>query len=129
MTPNGSPRKKRRFSLWTLLAPVGLVVLVIAIFNALGEASCVFSECKKKDKGSESTSEKPANLPPGGKRHRVRTGDTVASIAEKYGLTEQGFMKCNPNITDSYVLHVGDSVAVGATCRKHSAQLGESPNA
>lgn len=121
------PRPRRKFSAWTVLAPATLLVVVVAMFNALGE-SCIFdrSECEKKasasaaskdsDSGSKTTTggdngeqAKPERVR---RRYQVRSGDTTQSIAARFELTEEELKACNPHVDDFTVLQVDTWLSV-----------------
>ena len=50
------PRRRRRFSIWTVLAPVAVLVLWVSFFSALG-GSCIFKECADAKESSETKAE------------------------------------------------------------------------
>ncbi len=91
------PRRRRKYSVWTLLAPAAVVVLWISFFSALGK-SCVFKECADaKDNGAESASDgdERNDVPRGGKA-KVKAGDSLGAIATRFKLTEEELKACNP---------------------------------
>ncbi len=124
------PKKRRRFSVWTLLAPAAVVVLWVSFFSALGQ-SCAFKECKDTDKASASAkdTDKPANDVAAGKRTKVKDGDTLGAIAAKFGLTEDELKACNPAV-DPQVLRAGTYLKVSAAdCQgADKAQTGANPD-
>lgn len=116
-------RPPRRYSIWTLLAPAALLVVVIAMFNALG-SSCVLKGCDGKDgksTGSDATATAGKSAKPGdaGRMfYRVRSGDTGQSIADRFGLTLEELQTCNPKVADFYTLQPGQRLTVStAKCK------------
>ncbi|MCZ4496726.1 MAG: LysM domain [Thermoleophilia bacterium] len=106
-----SPRPRRSFSPWSILAPIGALVLFIAFFQALGD-SCLVKECK--DNGTSTTEAAgPANKQPAGAKAMVKPGDTLGSIALKYNLKEAELIACNPDV-DAQSLQPGDRLLVAA---------------
>jgi LysM repeat protein len=108
------PRPRRSFSLWTLLAPVALVIVVVLLFNALGQ-SCVVNDkgCDKstaKKKAPAAKASKSAKKLP--RRYRVKKGENFGAIADRFGLSEAQLKKCNPKVTDPTNLGVGTVLAV-----------------
>jgi LysM repeat protein len=124
------PKKRRRYSVWTLLAPAAVVVLWISFFSALGQ-SCAFKECT--DSGSASAksddADKPANDIAAGKRTKVKDGDTLGDIAERFGLTVAELQACNPAV-DPQSLRAGTFLKVSAAdCQgADKAEAGADPD-
>jgi LysM repeat protein len=91
--------RRRRFSAWTILAPVAAIILWVSFFSALGK-SCVFKECADaKDTGSQTSAEANGdkrNDLARGSRVKIKTGDSLGAIAKKYELTEEELKACNP---------------------------------
>ncbi|MCB0880150.1 MAG: LysM peptidoglycan-binding domain-containing protein [Thermoleophilia bacterium] len=108
------PKRKRRYSVWTLLAPAAAVILWISFFSALGQ-SCVFKECKDKDSGSAKaadTTDERNDLARGTKA-KVKEGDTLGGIAAKFKLTEEELKACNPKV-DPQAIRAGQYLTVSA---------------
>lgn len=107
------PRPRRRFSAWTIIAPAAAVILWIAFFSALGK-SCVFKECVDKDNGSETKDEGDAqNDLPRGAKAKVKEGDSLGSIAQRFELTEEELKACNP-LVDPQALQPNNFLVVSA---------------
>lgn len=101
------PKRRRRFSPWSILAPLALIAVVVMTFNALGK-SCVFRDCDPVQKKQATTrADKPAP-----RRHRVKEGETAQSIADLYGLTIDQLRACNPEIADIYIIRPGELIRV-----------------
>jgi len=93
---SSAPKRRRRFSIWTVLAPAAAIVLWISFFSALGQ-SCVFKECADtKDTGSETDKGDASNDIPRGGKAKVKNGDTLGKIAARFDLTEEELKACNP---------------------------------
>ena len=124
------PKRRRRYTVWTLLAPAAVVILWISFFSALGK-SCVFKECTDgQANGAETTSEDDAqNDVPRGGNTRVKSGDTLGSIADKFLLTEDELKACNPTV-DPQTLQPGDLLIVSAVdCEDaDKAETGANPD-
>lgn len=123
-------RRRRRFSVWTVLAPVAVIVLWVAFFTSLGN-SCVLKECK--DDGdstaeAEEASDKQNDVTRGG-RAKVLQGDSMGSIAAKYDLTEEELKACNPKV-DPQALQPGQRLLVSAIdCEDADrAEVGANPD-
>lgn len=116
--PDEPTRPRRRYSPWTLLAPLALLAVVVMIFTTLGR-SCAFKDCGESTAGeTKQTQTKTATV----KRKRnahyvVKEGDTAQTIAERFDLTEAEFRACNRQIPDLYNLQIGQFVNVGSKCR------------
>ena len=123
MTPNApipdQPlRPRRRFSLWTILAPAALILLVVLVFNAVGK-SCAFKDCdakkssaaSKKESGAakKSTAAKQQKQRRG---YKVRSGDSLQTIAARFELSEADLKACNPKIFDFRTIQVGQYMLV-----------------
>lgn len=126
--PNG-PRR-RTYSIWTLLAPAAVVVLWIAFFMALGD-SCVFKDCGK-DTGEAKAADAnvdPENDLPQNARAKVKNGDTLGKIADKYKLSEDELKACNPDV-DPQALQPGAYLFVaGSRCEGADlAKAGANPD-
>ncbi|MFO8060587.1 MAG: LysM peptidoglycan-binding domain-containing protein [Bacillota bacterium] len=54
----------------------------------------------------------PDRCPPGWRRYTVRSGDTMFSIAERFGVSLDQLIRANPHITDPAVIFPGDVLCV-----------------
>ena len=124
-------RGRRRYSPWTIIAPAAAIILWISFFSALGK-SCIFKECADaKDTGSVSTTndgDKRNDLPAGAKA-KVKDGDSLGGIAERFDLTEEELKACNPKV-DPQTLQPGQYLIVSAVdCEEaDKAEAGANPD-
>lgn len=116
--PRNAPRRPLKLSVWSLLAPVALVIVVIFVFNAIGK-SCAVRDCPSNAKSTTTTA--TAKIPTN-KRHRVKPNETAGNIAKLYGLTVDDLAACNPKVADLYTLQVGQVLTVNP---KRCAGLGD----
>lgn len=125
-----TPRRRRRYSIWTLLAPAAAVVLWISFFSALGQ-SCVFKDCTDDaEAGAQTVAEgDERNDLARGTKSKVKEGDTLGSIAEKWMLTEEELKACNPAV-DPQALRPGQYLTVSAVdCEEaDKAETGANPD-
>lgn len=132
-------RPRRRYSIWTILAPVALLVFVFATFNAIGE-SCLFKECrdeapaKAKDDGAAKRTKAGAKRRdneslPTGMRYTVKAGDNASAIAADFDITVDELQACNPK-ADITILPEGMKLFVApARCRGADlAEAGANPD-
>lgn len=125
------PSRKRRWTVWTLLAPAAAVILWISFFSALGQ-SCIFKECADKEASANEQSadegDKRNDLARGVKA-KVKDGDTIGAIAERYLLTEEELKACNPKV-DPQALQAGQYLTVSAVdCEDaDQAETGANPD-
>lgn len=125
-----APRRRRRYSVWTLLAPAAAVILWISFFSALGK-SCIFKECADaKDTGAQTVDEgdERNDVPRGGKA-KVKAGDSLGSIATRFKLTEEELKACNP-LVDPQTLQPNTFLVVSAVdCEDaDKAETGANPD-
>lgn len=109
------PRVRRRFTVWTLLAPAAVLVLWVGFFTSLGN-SCVFDGSCGDSKGSKDASAAetdPRNDLKKGTKVKVKAGDNLGAIAEKYELTQEELQACNPTV-DPQALRPGQRLVVSA---------------
>jgi LysM repeat protein len=108
--------RRRRYSVWTILAPACAIILWVSFFTALGK-SCVFKDCADaKDTSSQTAAEANGdkqNDQPRGATRMVREGDTLGKFAKLYDLTEEELKACNPLI-DPQALQPGTRIKVSA---------------
>jgi LysM repeat protein len=101
--------QERKRSPLRLLAPLALVVFVLALFVVLTSADVggggdtrTSQEAQERDLGdrSERTTTEPASredrLPD--ETYIVKAGDTLGTIAERVGLTVERLMELNPDL-------------------------------
>lgn len=124
------PRRRRRFSAWTVLAPAAAIILWVSFFSALGK-SCVFKECADaKDVGAQTVDEGDERNDLGrGTKSKVKDGDTMGAIAERFSLTEEELKACNP-LVDPQALRAGQYLTVSAVdCEEaDKAETGANPD-
>lgn len=104
---------RRRITFWTIVAPIGAVALFVVFFIALGN-SCLSDGCAKAD--DKVDEDKPANDLKAGAKAKIRPGDSLASIADRFGLTVDELKSCNPAV-DPQTIQPGQFLVVSAvTC-------------
>ncbi len=116
--PTDDPAEgRRKFSIWTLLAPVALILFVIFLFQTLGDA-CIFGSCSNESKAKSSkkaSAKKTGNTNKCTRKFtRVREGDNATSIANRCGMTVEELTECNPQVKDWRTLQSGQQIRVGA---------------
>lgn len=123
-------RTRRRWSVWTIIAPAAAIILWISFFSALGK-SCVFKECADaRDTGAESKNEGDVqNDLPRGAKAKVKEGDSLGSIAARFDLTEEELKACNP-LVDPQALQPNNYLVVSAIdCEEaDKAETGANPD-
>ena len=113
-------RPKRKWSLWTLLAPVGLVFVVVLMVGAVNEGT----RGKTKSTSTKSTSTKASTVAAKPKStayiYKVKAGDSLGAISTQFGLSEADITTCNPRaLTDSHTIQPGMRLHVNqAFCDK-----------
>ncbi len=121
------PKRRRRFTVWTLLAPAAAIILWVSFFSALGK-SCVFKECSDKDTGSETASSTAAkNEYPRGTKAKIKDGDTLGAIAQRYNLTEEELKACNP-LVDPQAIRAGQYLTISAIDCQDADKAGTGAN-
>lgn len=119
------PRAKRKLSFWTLAAPIAAAVLFIVFFTALN-GSCLKDGCDTK---KEEKKEGPANALVAGARAKVKAGDSVGTLAQRFNLTEDELKACNPTV-DPQTLQPGQYLVVSAASCENAdrAEAGANPD-
>ena len=87
----------RRFSVWTILAPLGLIaVFVVALLLVRGalEPPPPGSAVPATSAPAQTITVE-ASVPA---FYRIRKGDTLSAIAERYGITTDYILQLNPNL-------------------------------
>jgi hypothetical protein len=116
---------RRRYSLWSLLAPIALVVVVFAMYSAVHDSGVVEKGSGKaktaaKAKAKAKTVKHTCQVSRG---HRVREGETSQSIERDFCLTHDQLVACNPNVIDFSVIPTGLRLNVGKkACAKAAAK-------
>lgn len=114
------PRKRRSFSIWTILAPAALLIFAILIFGAISD-SCVLGNCEPTKKADGDKAKSASGQTIACKRPpiavEVQPGESAGIIAERYCLTNLQFADCNKQIPDIRTLQAGEKVFVGKKCR------------
>ena len=89
--------EQRRFSIWTILAPLGLiavfVVALVLVRGALEPPSPAAPEPTVS--ATEPMLRVDASVPA---FYSIRKGDTLSAIAERYGVTTDYIVQLNPNL-------------------------------
>lgn len=128
MTVPENPRpRRRRYSLWTLLAPVALIVTVMLLANAIGRSG-VFDDSKQTSSkttkagagntkpGSSTTPARTSTTgctpPTGRKQVRVKASQTLSVIADANCTTVEKLLELNPAITDPQSLQLDQRIVV-----------------
>lgn len=119
-----APRRRRRLGPWSLLAPIALILLTIAIFYSVGsvlnqpanetdsQATPGQEATTPASTGTVQTTETVAEKPRSKRQFVVvQAGDSPSSIAEEHGLTTEEFLTLNPDI-DPQALPTGVKVRI-----------------
>ena len=107
------PKRRRRFTVWTLLAPAAAIILWVSFFSALGQ-SCVFKECSDdKEASAETAAGAAKNDLAQGTKAKIKDGDTLGAIAQRFNLSEEELKACNP-LVDPQALRAGQYLTVSA---------------
>lgn len=120
--------KKRRLSVWSFLAPAATLALFVVFFFSLSNSCLTKGGCGKAD-NSKKEKAGPANNLPAGARAKVKAGDSVGSIADRFHLTVDEITACNPNL-DPRTIQPGQFIIVSAaSCEgKDLAEAGANPD-
>lgn len=127
--PPNSPRRRRRYSIWTLLAPAALVIVVVVSFNAIGRSG-VLDDDKPTTTKSTTKASTEKKIPTNSRgrpkaRHKVAEGETLQSIADLYGLSVDQLTACNANnLPDPQNLQIGQFLHVDQKRCKAAADDG-----
>lgn len=126
------PKRRRRFSIWTLLAPAAVLVLWVSFFSAVGK-SCIVRTCEERpaaatDATTDASGDKRNTLDQGAK-YKIKAGDSLGAIAARYDLTEDELKACNPTV-DPQTIQPGDRLLVSAIdCEEaDKAETGANPD-
>jgi hypothetical protein len=107
-----------------LLAVIALLVAAAAILIVPGLLGDNGAQPSQPPGGAASSSPSPSSsvapqptqvsgrLP--ARSYRVKRGDTLASIARKFGITQRRLLRANPTITDPDRIKVGDRIRIPA---------------
>ena len=108
-------RAARTSGLASWAAEVGIPVAVLAAANAVGESTTVASSTRLLLPGRDAEIEKrEADMPSKPSVHVVKSGDTLSSIAQRYGLPLAALKRLNPAVKGK-LLHPGQKLRVAAT--------------
>lgn len=109
-------RRGPRYSVWTIVAPLALIgvfaLAVLLVAGALDEpagggATTAQSDSDPLGDGdAETTVTVGADVPPS---YRIRKGDTLGAIAERYGVPEDYIRELNPGL-DPLALIPGERI-------------------
>ena len=99
-----------------LIAPLGLVLALIAIFVVIQGSLGIDDGVAEKDAGSKTASEAGAHDGDGDgaetpKTYTVEEGDTLSAIAEEFGVSTERLERLNPNI-DPATLNAGTEIKI-----------------
>ena len=96
---------RSRFSVWTIVAPLALIgvfaLAVMLVRDALDQPAPAASEpaAAQAAEVDEAAAEQPVtvgpDVPPS---YKIRKGDTLSAIAERYGVTEDYIRELNPGL-------------------------------
>ena len=105
-------RRRRRWSVWTLLAPAALVIFSFLIFQAVFDSD-LFSGSDGGDDGAteETIDEGLTESQLAAVRTKVKPGETLSEIAAAFGYTIDELTACNPQL-DPQTIQAGDYVLV-----------------
>jgi hypothetical protein len=126
---SSAPRRRRRFSAWTILAPAAAIILWVSFFSALGK-SCLFKDCADPEPVAAQTADgDQRNDLARGTKAKIKEGDTLGAIAERFLLTEDELKACNP-LVDPQTLKPGQYLTVSAIdCEEaDKAETGANPD-
>lgn len=101
----------RRFSLWSIVAPIALVGLVaLSVLLVLGALDAPAPAPATPAETPAATTEAPPPIDPSvPATYRIRKGDTLSGIAERYGLTTDWLRSLNPQL-DPVGLPIGERI-------------------
>lgn len=120
-------RPRRRVTFWTIAAPVATGALFIAIFVGLSNSCLTSGGCSSTSAAEDA--DKPANDLKPGARAKVKPGDSVGSIADRFGLTMEEIKACNPLIDPQNIQPGQYLVVSAATCEgADRADAGANPD-
>ena len=93
----GAMAEDRRFSVWTILAPLGLVaVFVVSLLLVRGALEPPAPDAPQAIvTATAPTITVDASVPA---FYSIRKGDTLSAIAERYGVTTDYIVQLNPNL-------------------------------
>ncbi len=107
---------RSRFSVWTIVAPLALVgvfaLAVMLVRDALDQPPAAADPvpAAAAADGAETAAEEPVtvgpDVPPS---YKIRKGDTLSAIAERYGVTEDYIRELNPGL-DPLALIPGERI-------------------
>ena len=102
-------RRRRRFSPWTLLAPLALVIGAFFLFQAVFDSD-LFTGASGDDDEQEEQEELDPELA-AAKWTKVQEGQSLSEIAETFQYTIDELTACNPQL-DTRTLQPGQNVRV-----------------
>ena len=116
------PRDTSRFSVWTVVAPVALVLSVMIALNVVRDARRASDDgsgtVTAAQRSTTPTSTAAAAAPTGtttAKRRpryqRIRPGDTFEAIARRYGVPQSRLRRLNPSL-DPATLQPGARIRI-----------------
>ena len=100
----------RRFPLWSIVAPIALIgVFALAVLLVLGALEQPPPRAEVEPPAASTAAPAPlldASVPA---TYRIRKGDTLSDIAERYGVTEDYIRELNPGL-DPLALIPGERI-------------------
>ena len=105
--------RRPRYTVWSLLAPVGAIVLFILMFSAVGDSCIAKHDCDSSKSSTADAANKLANDLKSKAKAKVKPGDSIGAIAARFNLTQADLIACNPTI-DPQSLQPGVRLNVAA---------------
>lgn len=109
-------RGRSRYSVWTIVAPLALIgvfgLSVVLVRDALDQPAAPAPAATAAETAAVEDAEAAepvtvgADVPPS---YKIRKGDTLSAIAERYGLTEDHIRELNPGL-DPLALIPGERI-------------------
>jgi LysM repeat protein len=105
-------RRSRRFSVWSLIAPVGLVVAVVAIVSIVTGSGWLDHGGGPADTQTTATTRTitTGNGQTVAITIRAKAGETLMDIAVRYGLSLDALHELNPKLSTTAALPAGRKV-------------------
>lgn len=113
-TPSEEPQppSKHKVTIWTILVPIGAVLLLIMLGVGTAKSCLVSGDCGSSSDDAASANELANDLKQGA-RAKVRPGDSIGTVAQRFNLTQDELKACNP-LVDPQTLQPGQFLVVSA---------------